>query len=36
MVIPSEDLVIVRLGISHHGFDMVSMVNEIIASLPND
>lgn len=35
MVIPSEDLVIVRLGISHHGFDMTGMVKEIIASMPN-
>lgn len=35
MVIPSKNLVIVRLGVSHHGFDMVRMVEEIIASLPD-
>ena len=34
MVIPSKQLVIVRLGVSHHGFDIVKLVNGIIAALP--
>ncbi len=34
MVIPSKHLVVVRLGVSHHGFDMEGMMKEIIASLP--
>ena len=33
MVIPSEELVVVRLGVSHHGFDMETMVAEIISAL---
>ena len=35
MVIPSKKLVVVRLGVSHHGFEMEEMVTEIIASLPD-
>jgi CubicO group peptidase (beta-lactamase class C family) len=34
MVIPSKKLVLVRLGVSHHGFDIVKLVNGIIAALP--
>lgn len=34
MIVPSKKLVVVRLGISHHGFDMETMMKEIIASLP--
>jgi CubicO group peptidase (beta-lactamase class C family) len=34
MVIPSKNLVIVRLGVSHHGFDFTKLATEIIASLP--
>lgn len=34
MVIPSEKLVIVRLGVSHHGFDITRLVNDLIATLP--
>ena len=30
MVIPSKKLVIVRLGVSHHGFDIVRLVNGVI------
>ncbi len=33
MVIPSEELVVVRLGVSHHGFDMENMVADIISAL---
>lgn len=33
MVIPSSDLVIVRLGVSHHGFDMSKLVEEVIAAV---
>ena len=35
MVIPSKKLVVVRLGVSHHGFDMEKLVNGVIAALPN-
>ncbi len=35
MAIPSKKLVVVRLGISHHGFDMEKLVNGVIAALPN-
>jgi CubicO group peptidase (beta-lactamase class C family) len=34
MVIPSKKLVLVRLGVSHHGFDIVKLANGIIAALP--
>ena len=34
MVIPSKKLVIVRLGVSHHGFDFTKMANGIIDALP--
>lgn len=34
MVIPSRNLVVVRLGVSHHGFAMEEMMTEILASLP--
>ncbi|HEX6226049.1 MAG TPA: serine hydrolase [Chryseolinea sp.] len=33
MIIPSKKLVIVRLGVSHHGFDITKLVNGVIASL---
>jgi CubicO group peptidase (beta-lactamase class C family) len=33
-IIPSQNLVIVRLGISHHGFDMEGLTQKIIAGLP--
>ncbi|MBL7865434.1 MAG: serine hydrolase [Cyclobacteriaceae bacterium] len=33
-IIPSKKLVLVRLGISHHGFDMEGLTNQVIASLP--
>ena len=33
-IIPSKKLVIVRLGISHHGFDDVRLVQKIISALP--
>ncbi len=35
MVIPSKQLVIVRLGVSHHGFDFSKLATGIIAALPN-
>ncbi|HPH47302.1 MAG TPA: serine hydrolase [Chryseolinea sp.] len=34
MVIPSKKLVIVRLGVSHHGFDFTKMALAIIGALP--
>ena len=34
MVIPSKKLVIVRLGVSHHGFDITKLVNGVISALP--
>lgn len=34
MVIPSKKLVVVRLGVSHHGFDIEGLVKEIIDALP--
>ena len=34
MVIPSKKLVIVRLGVSHYGFDFAKLVTDIIKSLP--
>jgi len=34
MVIPSKDLVVVRLGVSHHGFDFSKLVNGVISALP--
>ena len=33
MVIPSKKLVIVRLGVSHHGFDITRLVNGVIAAV---
>lgn len=33
-IIPSKKLVIVRLGISHHGFDMTGLTQKVIAALP--
>ncbi|WP_276370327.1 serine hydrolase [Chryseolinea sp. H1M3-3] len=35
MIIPSKQLVIVRLGVSHHGFDFSKLARGIIAALPN-
>ncbi len=34
MVIPSRELVIVRLGVSHHGFNFENLVDRIIKALP--
>jgi CubicO group peptidase (beta-lactamase class C family) len=34
MVIPSQKLVVVRLGVSHNGFDFEKLVTEIIQALP--
>ena len=34
MVIPSENLVIVRLGVSHHGFDFTKLAVDIQKALP--
>jgi len=36
MVIPSKKLVVVRLGVSHHGADIVKLVNGVIAALPGN
>jgi CubicO group peptidase (beta-lactamase class C family) len=36
MVIPSKKLVIVRLGVSHHGSDIVKLVNGVIDALPSN
>ena len=36
MVIPSKNLVIVRLGVSHHGTPFEKMAKNIISSLPAD
>lgn len=33
MVIPSKKLVIVRLGVSHNGFDVVSLVRDVIEAV---
>ncbi|MDZ4714109.1 MAG: serine hydrolase [Cytophagales bacterium] len=33
-IIPSRKLVLVRLGISHHGFDMVGLTQKVISALP--
>jgi len=33
-IIPSKKLVIVRLGISHHGFDIEGLTNNVIRALP--
>lgn len=35
MVVPSKKLVVVRLGVSHNGFDMEGLMKEIIESLPD-
>lgn len=34
MIIPSKQLVIVRLGVSHHGFDFTTLATGIIKALP--
>lgn len=34
MVIPSKKLVIVRLGVSHHGFDITKLVKGVMSALP--
>jgi CubicO group peptidase (beta-lactamase class C family) len=34
MVIPSKKLIIVRLGVSHHGFNIAKLATDIIAALP--
>jgi CubicO group peptidase (beta-lactamase class C family) len=34
MIVPSKKLIVVRLGVSHHGFDIVKLVEGIIAALP--
>lgn len=34
MVIPSKKLIVVRLGISHHGFDFEKLVAGIVSALP--
>ncbi len=33
-IIPSKKLVLVRLGISHHGFDITGLTQKVIAALP--
>lgn len=33
MIIPSHDLVIVRLGVSHHGFDISRLAEEVMAAV---
>lgn len=33
-IIPSRKLVIVRLGVSHHGFDMTGLTQKVLAALP--
>lgn len=33
-IIPSQKLVLVRLGVSHHGFDIEGLTNKIIKALP--
>ncbi len=33
-IIPSQKLVVVRLGISHHGFDIVGLTQKIMSALP--
>lgn len=33
-IIPSKKLVLVRLGISHHGFDIEGLTRQVIAALP--
>ena len=35
VVIPSQKLVVVRLGVSHHGFAIERLVEGVMASLPN-
>jgi CubicO group peptidase (beta-lactamase class C family) len=34
MVIPSKHLVIVRLGVSHHGFDFATLAKSIVEAVP--
>ena len=34
MIIPSKKLVVVRLGVSHHGSGVISLTEKIIAALP--
>ena len=36
MVIPSKKLVIVRLGVSHHGFDITKLVTGVISALHDE
>lgn len=36
MIIPSKNLVVVRLGVSHHGFPFEEMVGDIIKCLPGE
>lgn len=33
-IIPSRELVVVRLGVSHHGFDITGLTNRILEALP--
>jgi CubicO group peptidase (beta-lactamase class C family) len=33
-IIPSKKLVLVRLGVSHHGFDITGLTQKVIAALP--
>ncbi len=33
-IIPSKKLVLVRLGVSHHGFDIEGLTRQVIAALP--
>ncbi|MCU0383418.1 MAG: beta-lactamase family protein [Cyclobacteriaceae bacterium] len=35
MVIPEHELVVVRLGVSHNGYDIEKLVNAVIQALPN-
>lgn len=34
-IIPSQKLVVVRLGVSHHGFDITGLVQKMIRALPD-
>ena len=36
MVIPSHHLVVVRLGVSHHGFDFTGLVNNILSAIKEE
>jgi CubicO group peptidase (beta-lactamase class C family) len=35
-IIPSRKLVLVRLGISHHGFDITGLTQRILTALPDN